>query len=146
MGSEMCIRDRGDHYRIGTGEDIGVIEMPSIPPEALQVILSYRNMIQRGGFSDATFDNIAGQVTALVIAQSAEAAQQIITPYHQAMEYVCTEISRYWVENIIAQPSGYTFLSQLEQDAFQTFLGQEVRYRIISQTCLLYTSPSPRDS
>ena len=123
---------RGAHYKLQEGEDIGVIELPSIPPEGTELVLAIRNMIQRGGFSDATFGNIAGQVTALVISQSAEAAQQITTPYHQAMEFVCTEISRYWVDILVRESSSYSFVSQIERDAFELFREENVTYRVSS--------------
>ena len=132
IGGPEQFYKRGAHFKIRPDEDIGVIDLPTIPPEATQVILTLRNMIQRGGFSDATFGNIAGQVTALVISQSAEAAQQIITPYHQAMEYICTTITRYWLENILKNPSGYSFLSNTEQQAMELFNSENVRYRAIS--------------
>ena len=123
---------RGAHFRLGEGDELGAIVLPTIPPEAIQLILSIRNMIQRGGFSDTAFGNIAGQVTALVISQAAEAAQQIIIPYHQAMEYICTEISRYWISTMIPRPSRYQFLSDTEQAALDLFRDEEVRYVIKS--------------
>ena len=124
---------RGAHFRLGAEDELGVIDLPGIPPEGIQMILSIRNMIQRGGFSDTAYGNITGQVTALVISQAAEAAQQIIIPYHQAMEFICTEVSRYWVEKIADNPGRYTFLSDTERAAFELLATDNVNYRVKSE-------------
>ena len=123
----------GAHFELDEDDELGVIQMPQIPPEAFQLLLTMRNMIQRGGFSDTAYGNITGQVTALVISQAAEAAQQIIIPYHQAMEYICTEVSRYWISNIQANPGRYGFLSEAERSAFEVLGEDDVNYLVKSQ-------------
>ena len=123
---------RGAHFRLGPDDELGALDLPSIPPEGTQLTLMLRNMIQRGGFSDATFGNIAGQVTALVITQAAEAAQQITAPYHQAMEYICTQISRWWVDEIMKRPDRYGFLSPNEVIAIKHLRDEEVNFTIRS--------------
>ena len=119
VGSPEEFYQRGAHFRLGIDEELGALDLPGIPPEATQLVLILRNMIQRGGFSDATFGNINGQVTALIITQAAEAAQQITAPYHQAMEYICTQISRWWVEELMKRPGRYMFISDNERLALR---------------------------
>ena len=123
---------RGAHYAVPPDGEIGVIAMPPIPAEAQTQLLSYRNMIQRGGFSDTVFGNLLGQTSAIVISQAAEAAQQILIPYHQAVEYVCSEISRYWIDTMLKRPGRYKFISRLERLALETFRNENVEYLIRS--------------
>lgn len=111
---------RGAHFYLGQTDELGAIAFPSIPPEGTQLLFSLRNMIQRGGFSDITFGNIVNEVTALVMAQSAESAQQVIFPFHQAGEFVFSEVSTVWMQGLLKNPKGFgKVISQAEVEALK---------------------------
>tara|TARA_Y100000310_G_scaffold267697_1_gene279793 strand:- start:187 stop:1875 length:1689 start_codon:yes stop_codon:yes gene_type:complete len=135
MGNKKIVNNaddwqkRGAHFYLGQQDELGAIAFPSIPPEGTQLLFSLRNMIQRGGFSDITFGNIVNEVTALVMAQSAESAQQVIFPFHQAGEFIFSEVDTVWLEGLLRNPAGFgNHVSQAEVEALKILrpIGQEL--------------------
>lgn len=95
---------RGAMFRGGPQDSIEVIAMPPIPVEVSQVLFGHRNAIQRGGFSDLTFGNIIGEVSAALVTQAAEAAMQLITPYKDVVVHVATESTNSWYHRYLDNP------------------------------------------
>ena len=101
---------RGAHFKMGLNDDVGVFPQPGIPVELSQMQFSLRNQMQRGGFSDVTFGNITAEVTSTLLAQTSEAARQILTPYHEAIQYIVSTISDFWFQAILENPTTYKAL------------------------------------
>lgn len=138
-GSNKIIRPneffkRGAHFGMGVNESAGVFETPGIPPEATQLIFQLRNMFQRGGFSDITFGNITQEITSVLMSQAVESARQLLTPYHNAIVYVITEVSRAWFRDLSVAPNSHSkLLSQREMDALTVLKDSDDEFEIISE-------------
>lgn len=133
---------RGAHFGMGVNESAGVFETPGIPAEATQLIFQLRNMFQRGGFSDITFGNITQEVTSVLMSQAVESARQLLTPFHNAITYVTTEVSRAWFRDLSAAPNSHkNLLSQREMDALTVLKESDDDFEIISD----YTIQIPGD-
>ncbi len=146
-GSNKIIRPgeyfkRGAHFGMGINESAGVFEQPGIPPEATQLIFQLRNMFQRGGFSDITFGNITQEISSVLMSQAVESARQLLTPYHNAVVYVTTEVSRAWFKALSVAPTSHSnLLSQREMDALVVLKESEDDFEISSE----YTIQIPGD-
>ena len=99
---------RGAHFKLGPNDDLGTLQFPGIPPEGTQLVFALRGMLQRGGFSDVTFGNIVTEISSLVMAQSAESAQQVISPYHIASQFIFTEVDNTWISGMMKNPRSYS--------------------------------------
>jgi hypothetical protein len=106
---------RGAHFRLQIGEALKVLETPGIPPEATQLLFGLRNMIQRGGFSDITFGNITTEVTSVLMTQAAESAQQLISPFHESIEFIFSEVAQSWLDSLLVNK--YSLVTAEEQEA-----------------------------
>ncbi|KKN32006.1 hypothetical protein LCGC14_0818250 [marine sediment metagenome] len=95
---------RGAMFRGGPQDSLEVVAMPAIPVEVSQILFSFRNAIQRGSFSDLTFGNIIGEVSATLVTQAAEAAMQLITPYKDVVTHVTTESTNDWYQLYLRNP------------------------------------------
>jgi len=115
---------RGAHFKLGPNDDLGTLQFPGIPPEGTQLVFALRGMIQRGGFSDVTFGNIVTEISALVMAQSAESAQQVISPYHIASQFIYTEVDNTWISGLLKNPQAYAdILTPAEAEALKILKG-----------------------
>ena len=110
-GNTAIIKDaetwykRGAMFRAGPQDSVEVIQMPGIPVELTQILFTIRNQMQRGGFSDLTFGNIIGEVTASLVTQAAEAALQLISPYQESVIYVTSESTNSWYHIYLNNPN-----------------------------------------
>ena len=95
---------RGAFFKVGPNEDIAVIPQPGIPVELTQMLFGLRNQMQRGGFSDLTFGNILQEVSAVLVTLSSEAAQQLITPFHNVVMFAVSEVTNGWYRTFIDNP------------------------------------------
>ena len=96
---------RGSIFELGPNDNIEVMTMPAIPMELTQGLFSMRNQLQRGGFSDLTFGNVLQEVTSMLVSQAAEAAMQLIQPYHQAIQYMASTVTNHWYRAFLDNPS-----------------------------------------
>lgn len=98
---------RGAIFRGGPQDEIGPLPVPPIPVELRTMLFDYQNMIQRGLFPWAVYGNIQQQMSSIAMANIASAALQVLTPYHEAIKGVLTDIDNFWIGNILK--GGYTF-------------------------------------
>jgi hypothetical protein len=61
-------------------------------------------MMQRGGFSDLTYGNVLQEVSAVLIAQAAEGAMQLLAPYHSGMQVGLSMVSNHWYQSMLEFP------------------------------------------
>ena len=109
---------RGAHFRMGLQDDLGIIQLPGIPVEIQQTLILMRNMVQRGGFNDATFGTAVEGLSSILLAQTSESAQQNLATYHTAIQFVVAHVSTQWLREIMAGPQRYrAILTEIEQTA-----------------------------
>jgi hypothetical protein len=106
---------RGFHARMGLMDDFGAIPMPGVPPDLANSLISMRNMMQRGGFSDVTFGQLAGDVTAVLMSQATGAAQQLLSPYQEGALFVFTETDRKWFKALLDTPGFFRTKKQITE-------------------------------
>jgi len=92
-------------FRMGVQEDIGALPVPPIPVELSQSLFHIRNMLQRGGFSDLTFGNVLQEISPVLVAQAAEAAMQILAPFHNILKLAISAITDSWYQTYLSFPS-----------------------------------------
>ena len=93
--------DRGPVFSMGPNDDVGPIEQPSIPVELSSAIFGLRNHLQKGGFSDTLFGNILQELNSVIITQSAEAAQQLLSPYHDGIVHATGHVTNNWYQVLL---------------------------------------------
>lgn len=106
---------RGALFRMGIQEDIEPFEVPPIPIEVQASLFAITNMIQRGSFPWAIYGNIQQEVSGYLNAQITSAAMGTLEPFHDAIQFVLSEIDNIWLEYIAQDiispgfqiPSGY---------------------------------------
>lgn len=109
---------RGAHFRMGLNEDLGIIQLPGIPVEISQTLILMRNMVQRGGFSDATFGTAIEGMSSILLAQTSESAQQNLMTYHTAVQFMASDVSTAWLTEIVKNPARYqSITTEIEQTA-----------------------------
>jgi len=124
---------RGAHFRMGFNEEIGTLGPNSIPPEFQTLLFNLRNMQQRGGFSDVVFGNIIQEVSATLVSQAAESAQQILSPFHVSSQYVVSEVSQGWFNVVKQNPGRFDgLITTVEVAAFQVLQELDEEYEVNS--------------
>ena len=96
---------RGAMFRGSPQDSIEMIQMPGIPVELSQALFTLRNQEQRGGFSDVTFGSVLGEISSTIITQAAEAALQLISPFHNAAQHVASEVTDSWYHTYLNNPN-----------------------------------------
>ncbi len=104
IGNGDKLYARGAVFSMGIQEEMGAIPMPPIPVELTQIMFNIRNQMQRGGFSDLTFGNVLQEVSAVLVSQAAEAALQLLTPFHNAVQLAITKITNHWYQSLLINP------------------------------------------
>ena len=111
---------RGAHFSMGLNEDLGIIQLPGIPVEIQQSLILMRNMIQRGGFSDATFGTAIEGMSSIMLAQTSESAQQNLMTYHMAVQFIVSDVSTAWLKELLKKPLRYrSITTEIEQIALE---------------------------
>jgi len=95
---------RGAFFKIGINDSIEPVQAPGIPVELTQLLFGLSNMMQRGGFSNLTFGNVLQEITSVLVTQAAEAALQLITPYHNVVQFSITEVTDFWWQQYLTHP------------------------------------------
>ncbi len=94
------LESRGPIFRMGPNDEIGTLQMPGIPVELTGLISTYDSMIQRGAFPHA----ISGQVSNIplgLMSQVASAAVQVLSPFHNTLMDILTDIDNIWLHGIL---------------------------------------------
>ncbi len=124
---------RGAHFRMGLNEDLGIIQLPGIPVEIQQTLILMRNMVQRGGFSDATFGTAIEGMSSILLAQTSESAQQNLMTYHTAVQFVVSDVSTMWLLELLKNPNRYrSITTEIEQTALGVL--QELNHLSVGST------------
>jgi len=109
----------GAIFRGQPGDSVTALQPPPIPPELIQRIFSYEQDKQKASFSPLMFGNIQFQVAAYTLSQMAQAAQQVLRPYHESVMNVLTEIDNMWLNQMRAKgikPRGVTLPKNIPDD------------------------------
>ena len=83
---------RGAIFRGGPDDSVEFIGAPPMPLELRSTQLDLEAMMQRGGPSWAMYGNVTGQMTAYVMSQIAASANQVMRPFHQAVQDFTSDI------------------------------------------------------
>ncbi len=111
---------RGAIFKMDIDEDVGVIDMPSIPAELRTQLFDIQGMIQRGGFPWVLYGNVQQEIAGFVMSQIAAAAHQILQPYRDALSSVLTDIDNAWLGMMRdggARPKQFTLPVELPESA-----------------------------
>jgi len=110
---------RGAIFRGGPDDSVDFLGTPPIPMELRASQLDLEAMMQRGGVSWAMYGNVTGQMTAYVMSQIAASANQVMRPFHQALQNLYADIDNDWIEDIRLRnikPYGWKIPSGLPDD------------------------------
>ena len=89
---------RGAHFYAAVNESLEYVAKPPVPVELRTQLFDIDSMLQRGGLPHVMFGNIIQQVTGYLISQVTAAAQQVLSPFGDAVSFIVTEASIMWVE------------------------------------------------
>ena len=95
--NEVGMSESGSIFRGSPNDIVHALTYPPIPVELTQSLYSYEQQLQQGSFSPMMFGNIVTKVAAYTLSQMAQAAQQVLRPYHEAMQDVLSEIDNFYV-------------------------------------------------
>ncbi len=110
---------RGSIWRGGPDDSVEFIGTPPLPLELRSTQLDLEAMMQRGGVSWAMYGNVTGQVTAYVMSQIAASANQVMKPYHQALQDLYADIDNDWLNDVRARgvaPYNFKIPSVITED------------------------------
>lgn len=111
---------RGAIFRGGVDDAVEFIGAPPIPLELRSTQLDLEAMMQRGGVSWAMYGNITGELTAYVMSQIAASANQVMKPYHMALQELFGDIDNDILDDIRERgitPYGWSYPSQIPKEA-----------------------------
>jgi hypothetical protein len=115
---------RGVIWRGGPDDSVDFISPPEMPLELRSNQLDLEAMMQRGGVSWSMYGAVQGQMSAYVMSQISASANQVMSPFHDALENLYSDIDNDWFQDILdrnlhpykwKRPSGIT--SDMEIDA-----------------------------
>ncbi len=92
---------RGAIFRGGTDDSVEFLNNPPMPLELRATQLDLEAMMQRGGPSWAMYGNVSGELSAYVMSQISASANQVLKPYHSALQYLYGDIDNFWMEDIL---------------------------------------------
>ncbi|KKL57316.1 hypothetical protein LCGC14_2236620 [marine sediment metagenome] len=110
---------RGAIFRGGVDDSVDFLGAPPIPLELRSTQLDLEAMMQRGGVSWALYGNVSGQLTAYVMSQIAASANQVMRPFHEAIQNLNADIDNDWLEDIRlrgVKPYGWKYPAGLDED------------------------------
>jgi len=99
---ENKIFTRAYVMRMGTGEDVRVLDMPSLPPETTSHAININDMRQRGSVPDIAFGNLQQSgLNSLMMSQVTQAALSALQPYLDVTVSLFNEINDMWVKEVL---------------------------------------------
>ena len=110
---------RGAILRGGPDDSVEFLAPPPMPLELRSTQLDLEAMMQRGGVSWAMYGNVTGQLTAYVMSQIAASANQVMRPYHQALENFFSDIDNDLLDDVRKRgihPYGFTIPTAITDD------------------------------
>lgn len=93
---------RGAIFRGSPNDTIEALDMPPIPVEVQSMLMTYQNMKQRGEFPYIMYGNLQQALAGYAISQIASASLQVLTPYHNAVKGLLSDIDNFWLAAILA--------------------------------------------
>ena len=94
---------RGVVWRGGPEDSVEFITPPNMPMELRSNQLDLEAMMQRGGVSWAMFGAVQGQMSAYVMSQISASANQVLSSFHEAREYLYADIANDWLQDILSR-------------------------------------------
>jgi len=91
---------RGAIFRGSPEDSVDFMGTPPMPMELRSTQLDLEAMLQRGGVSWAMYGSVTGQMSAYVMAQISASANQVIRPFHQALQNLISDIDNDWLEDV----------------------------------------------
>jgi hypothetical protein len=110
---------RGTIWRGGPEDSVDFISPPIIPVELRATQMDLEAMMQRGGPSWSMYGASYNNVSAYVMSQIAASANQLMRPYHEALQDLFADIANDWVEDIRErhlQPYSWKIPTELDAD------------------------------
>lgn len=117
---EADIFKRGAIFRGTPEENVSILPTPPIPIELRTQMFDYQNMIQRGLFPWVLHGNVQQQMAGYAMSQVASAAIQVLTPYHEGLEGLLSDLDNYWKDNILEygyRPDGFKKPKNLPEES-----------------------------
>jgi hypothetical protein len=91
---------RGAIWRGGSEDDVEFVSPPIIPVELRATQIDLEAMMQRGGPSWSMYGASYNNVSAYVMSQIAASANQLMRPYHEALQDLFADIADDWIADI----------------------------------------------
>jgi hypothetical protein len=92
---------RGVIWRGGPDDSVDFIEPPQMPLELRSNQLDLEAMMQRGGVSWSLYGAVSGQMSAYVMSQISASANQVMSPFHDALQNLYSDIDNAWFQDIL---------------------------------------------
>ena len=109
----------GGIFRGEPGDSVNSLQPPPIPVELQQRLFDYEQKKQEGSFSPLLYGSIQFKLAAYTLSQMAQAAQQVLRPYHEGMMAVLSGIDNQWLAQMRStgiRPNGITIPAGLPDD------------------------------
>lgn len=110
----------GSIFTLGSNEEIGILPMHPLPVEMSSSIFGSESRIQRGALPWMLYGNISEQLSSYTMSQVASAANQVLSPYHNAFNSIITDIDNHWLNkmrNHKSKPHGFQFPNDFPEGA-----------------------------
>lgn len=110
---------RGAIWRGGPEDSVEFVQPPDMPLELRSNQLDLEAMMQRGGVSWSMFGATQGQMSAYVMSQISASANQVLSPFHQALQDLYADIDNDWLQDILQRgirPYGWKRPAGLNSD------------------------------
>ncbi|KKL66263.1 hypothetical protein LCGC14_2146740, partial [marine sediment metagenome] len=98
---------------------VNSLQPPPIPVELQQRLFDYEQKKQEGSFSPLLYGSIQFKLAAYTLSQMAQAAQQVLRPYHEGMMAVLSGIDNQWLAQMRStgiRPNGIVIPTGLPED------------------------------
>ena len=92
---------RGTVWRGGPDDSVDFVQPPDMPLELRSNQLDLEAMMQRGGVSWSMYGAVSGQMSAYVMSQISASANQVMSPFHDALQNLYADIDNDWMQDIL---------------------------------------------
>lgn len=110
---------RGAIFSITPEEDVGTLPVPPIPVELTASKRDTEAEVQRGSLPWFLYGSMLQQISGFTMSQIVAAAQQILSPYHDAVMDAVTDVDNFWLTQEMKHdlhPYGFKFPENTPKD------------------------------